>query len=191
MKMRHPGRTSRAPAQGGRGGVRAAFTLVELLVVIGIVVVLIGILVPVVGRARASGQSMTCLSNLRQIGNAFQFYANANNGLYPDPAATHESWESMLADHLGSRQVYRCPSDGGLFDKLRSSYDWRDTGNVKTTVAGRSMSEVRRREAVVVFDALPDWHAAGSVNVLRLDASADSMRHEDCLKDIDTPIYGQ
>jgi prepilin-type N-terminal cleavage/methylation domain-containing protein len=188
VQIRQPGYTPRVPGAGGRRTLRAGFTLVELLVVVGIVVVLVGILVPVVGRARASGQSMTCLSNLRQVGRAFQLYANANNGYYPDPAATQESWESMLADHIGSRQLYRCPSDGGLFDKLRSSYDWRDTGNIKTTVAGRSVSDVRRTAAVIVFDALPDWHRAGHVNVLRFDHSAEDITHQDCLRDLDTPI---
>jgi prepilin-type N-terminal cleavage/methylation domain-containing protein len=188
VQSRHPGHTPCAPAPGGWGAVRAGFTLIELLIVIGIIVVLLGILVPVVGRARASGQSAACLANLRQIGIAFHSYADNNKGMLPDPVATQESWESMLRDHLPNREVFHCMSDGGLFDKLRSSYDWRDTGNSHTTIAGRSLLDVRRPAAVMAFDALPDWHATGRINAVRVDTSVESMLHQDCLRDLDLPI---
>jgi prepilin-type N-terminal cleavage/methylation domain-containing protein len=63
---------------------RNAFTLVELLVVIGIIAVLIGILLPVLGRAQAQARTTACMSNLRQIGVALRAYANDNRDHYPD-----------------------------------------------------------------------------------------------------------
>lgn len=59
------------------------FTLVELLVVIGIIAVLISILLPAVLRARESAQTVACSSNLRQLSMAILMYANDNNGLLP------------------------------------------------------------------------------------------------------------
>jgi len=56
--------------------VRKGFTLVELLVVIGIIAVLIAILLPSLSRARENAKNAQCLSNLRQLGTVYQFYAN-------------------------------------------------------------------------------------------------------------------
>jgi prepilin-type N-terminal cleavage/methylation domain-containing protein len=62
------------------------FTLIELLVVIGIITILMGILLPVLSKARASSNRTACLSNVKQIINAIVMYANEHHGYLPGPA---------------------------------------------------------------------------------------------------------
>lgn len=68
-------RSFRTPAEPRRG-----FTLVELLVVIGIVAVLIAILLPTLARAREAAKGAVCMSNLRSLGQAFHAYLAENKG---------------------------------------------------------------------------------------------------------------
>ncbi|MGB7157941.1 MAG: type II secretion system protein [Tepidisphaeraceae bacterium] len=99
-------RTRELPAVSN--GKRAAFTLVELLVVIGIIALLIAMLLPALNAAREQAKAATCLSNLRQIGQAMQMYATEfNNHVVPGsilrwdgggPIAGRgeENWATML-----------------------------------------------------------------------------------------------
>ena len=110
---------------------RRAFTLVELLVVIGIVALLLAILLPVLNRARESARSTVCLSNLRQIGTAMVMYCNQNRGKLPRQSPRYapaipgspEDWlhwqkdralnDSSIAKYMRQRrpESFRCPSD--------------------------------------------------------------------------------
>jgi prepilin-type N-terminal cleavage/methylation domain-containing protein/prepilin-type processing-associated H-X9-DG protein len=74
-----------------RSGKRTAFTLVELLVVIGIIAILVGILLPAVTKARRQAQGIACLSNLRQLANAVIMYTSENNYWMPCGAGSGQT----------------------------------------------------------------------------------------------------
>jgi prepilin-type N-terminal cleavage/methylation domain-containing protein len=66
-----------------------AFTLVELLIVIGIVAFLIALLLPSLSRAQEQARQLQCLPNLRQLGIAIVMYTNENASLFP-PNSTQQ-----------------------------------------------------------------------------------------------------
>ena len=124
---------------------RQAFTLVELLVVVAIVAILVGLLLPLLGRARENARRVKCAANLRQLITAIQMYAHDHRGYFPGSGiarglfyrSPHEAdwiyWqadrnlaESPVARYLGSPvdpNVYRCPSDDTV-DSRRLAPTW-------------------------------------------------------------------
>ena len=104
-----------------------AFTLIELLTVIAIIGILAAIIIPTVGKVRASAKSTQCLSNLRQIALAISLYPQDNKGYYPrggsnpSPDGTLVNYAKAVYPYIPNRgntatgvitnKVFVCPSE--------------------------------------------------------------------------------
>ncbi|MEJ5253634.1 MAG: prepilin-type N-terminal cleavage/methylation domain-containing protein [Chthonomonadetes bacterium] len=96
---------------------RKGFTMVELLVVIAVVAILSSVLMPVFGRARAAARGSACVSNLRQIGQAFVMYAQDWEGSLPAampyaPVAPEgRAWMTALRPYITDMRIWVCPEN--------------------------------------------------------------------------------
>lgn len=93
---------------------RCAFTLIEVLVVVGIIALLVGILIPSLRRARHQGISVSCQSNVRQLCHGMMFYLH-QYGAFPAhqwrlPDGGRIRWFTAMADLLSGYDVQGCPA---------------------------------------------------------------------------------
>ena len=159
--------------QGSRA--KRGFTLVELLVVIGIIALLVGILLPALSQARESARAIKCAANLRGVGQGLNIYAAANHGVFPasyiyrgqkiagnmqtpdGPVQGYIHWSSFVYGSLRQagdpNQAFLCPSieNGGL-PPTNTTDDNHDNG--QSNDAGGVIDDQVRRCAYTLNEAV-------------------------------------
>jgi len=155
-----------------------AFTLIEILVVVGIALILAALAVPAVSRSLESGKKAQCMNNLRQIGLGLANYANENEGKTPKhwdtDSAGHEPWYDWACDGLGlasdawrqPKGLFRCPA-------------------AKTAVPNYTMSEALKGSKVLmvtnasmrVYVADGDGASSSGINDSAPFGGLDAKRH--------------
>jgi prepilin-type N-terminal cleavage/methylation domain-containing protein/prepilin-type processing-associated H-X9-DG protein len=168
--------------QGKRFASCRGFTMVELLVVIGLIGVLVALLLPAVNFAREAARRTMCQSNLRQIGLAMRMHLDTR-GVYPDVAqmksVTPEkpSLAEVLAAYTENNQaVFNCPSDQTYYAVEGTSYEYPNL-----RLAGLKRKELEASERYkttwVQYD-FDDFHGTpgevGARNYLYADGHVDS-----------------
>lgn len=144
--------------------------MIELLVVIAIIALLMAVLMPVLGKVRKQAWGVVCKSNLRQIGLAAEFYADAYDNYVPrgldDPGVGIPPWFDLFMPFLKERKssqgdyrnvkMYRCPAYPDkeqtvcyVINAWPSDYSRRLTGSVPADNDPTKLIQLKRRAETV------------------------------------------
>lgn len=151
-----------------------AFTLIELLVVVAIIAILMAIMMPALGRAKAQAKNVACMSNLRQMNTLLWTYMSENNQFLPLGKSTSgvSSWVNSLQDLIQTKKsssgvntdysrIFRCPSAMVPAGKVHySAHPWLFANLVwpiyhptAVVVPGRMNELSEKGDTVLLMDA--------------------------------------
>jgi prepilin-type N-terminal cleavage/methylation domain-containing protein len=158
---------------GGKRG----FTMVELLVVVGILLVLAAIAVPMGMGAVRQAERVKCLGNLREIGVGLESYLADHNDFFPEiemgrrsPEEEVLTLEMVLAEYLPQAEVFHCPADDEHFAATGSSYLWNSTQSGRHKLRTSFFGTENQPESVpLVLDKEAVHGGANGVNMLYAD----------------------
>ena len=185
---------------------RRGFTIIELLVVVGIIALLLALLLPALSRARSASMRTKCASNMRQLGQAMQLYANDNRGFIPRDNSPwrpdrrpywmvvlgpyieqRDDWSTSGDDLVFELDIFQCPAHPLLGDipgcfvinafSFETQPNWEPSGPVALGSVKDASRVVFLAEAADLFGGIAD--TGGNQIFL--------PRYHDCWSPIDLP----
>jgi prepilin-type N-terminal cleavage/methylation domain-containing protein/prepilin-type processing-associated H-X9-DG protein len=161
---------------------RPGFTLLELLVVIGIVAVLAGMAYPVYQRIAQNGRAAACLSNLRQLGAGLNSWLNDHEMRMPTlkvARASKQEDEPVIDNtfhtYLTNPDVFGCPADSkGFFARTGTSYCWNVALNDQPVANLNFLNLVTDPSHIPIISDKEGFHPylKDKVNILYADGHA-------------------
>jgi prepilin-type N-terminal cleavage/methylation domain-containing protein len=165
----------------------SGFSLIELLVVVGIIAVLLGVLMPALRKARMASRQTVCASNLRQVGAAIAIYVGENGQRLPlvveplwrpgggydfdadptDPMVTPQSFHVVMRRYLSNMKVLLCPAAGVGYPRSEPAVSYR------MSAANNADGQVMFIEQLV----LPSGAADYRYNLKYLNGRRYQLRH--------------
>jgi len=160
---------------------KRAFTLLELLVSIGIIALLAGIAIPSFTMARARADATQCLGNLRSLGLALNSYLAENQMTMPPLAAARASQteevaviDNTLSQYVDSPKVFTCPAGRTLAETTGTSYFWNSALSGQAVASLNFFGFVTDLSKIPVLVDKEGWHknTEDKVNHLFADGHA-------------------
>jgi type II secretory pathway pseudopilin PulG len=161
---------------------RHGLTIIELLVSIGILLLLLGLLIPAVLKGRDAARSAQCQNNLHQLALGFRLYADAHQDRLPD--TTNVPWSVQIAPFLEMQEeTFRCPADPGGADM---GYHWRDDSIIlpSSALSGKKIDLVAKSDLALVFDQIAGRHGRGTLNVAFVNGAVKALDEDEFEKNL-------
>jgi prepilin-type processing-associated H-X9-DG protein/prepilin-type N-terminal cleavage/methylation domain-containing protein len=184
---------------------KPAFTIVELLIVIGIIALLLAILLPALATAREQGKTVQCLSNLRQLGVMAQIYLDENQNIYPIAEWKLTAWDfstvngqvvpGILWNGRTNAKIQQCPAFDGKSDSPGDPYtgynyniSFIGHGQNENTVAPAKASSIHHAYRTALFG--DGEYASGADKFMRAPIQEDPVTTGDYLPNYQIRLAG-
>jgi prepilin-type N-terminal cleavage/methylation domain-containing protein/prepilin-type processing-associated H-X9-DG protein len=167
-----------------KSSMNKGFTLVELLVVIGIIGLLVGLSLPAYKIVVARANSSKCLANLRGLGVALNGYLTDNQMIMPTLVAARDSTseqeaaiDTVLVPYVDTKNVFICPAGRAIAQTTGTSYYWNSALNGQPVASLNFFGILKNLSGIPVLLDKAAWHqySGNPVNQLFADGHAENQ----------------
>jgi prepilin-type processing-associated H-X9-DG protein len=165
-----------------RARATAAFTLLEIIVLLGIIILLLTLVIPAVWSVRENARTTACLSNLRQIGVGLNLYLADHDLTIPTLESGRSSItqnvpviDTVLGPYVKSPGVFLCPSDTTIGKASGTSYFWNSALNGQKLGSLNFLKLTEQQSHIPLLSDKEGFHPfqQNKVNILYADGHAD------------------